>query len=136
MTSRAKASSSKASSAKAPLSRPQSTAEETLKTILARLDDLKAEETVTIDLNGKSSIGDYIVVTTGRSNRHVGALADNVMQGLHATGLKTRVEGMQNCDWVLIDAGDVLVHVFRPEVREFYNLERMWTGTAGRRQVG
>jgi len=136
VTSRAKASSSKASTAKAPLSRPQSTAEETLKTILARLDDLKAEETVTIDLNGKSSIGDYIVVTSGRSNRHVGALADNVVKGLHATGLKTRVEGMENCDWVLIDAGDVLVHVFRPEVREFYNLERMWTGPAGRRQVG
>lgn len=136
MTSRAKASSSKASTAKAPLSRPQSTAEETLKTILARLDDLKAEETVTIDLNGKSSIGDYMVVTTGRSNRHVGALAENVTQGLHAAGIKTRIEGMPNCDWVLIDAGDVLVHVFRPEVREFYNLERMWTGTAGRRQVG
>ena len=91
---------------------------------------------MTIDLNGKSSICDYMVVTTGRSNRHVGALADNVVEGLHAVGLKTRVEGMQNCDWVLIDAGDVLVHVFRPEVREFYNLERMWMGTAGRRQVG
>jgi len=136
VTSRAKASSVKASTAKAPVSRPKSTAEETLKTILARLDDLKAEETVTIDLNGKSSLGDYMVVTTGRSNRHVGALADNVVDGLHAAGIKTRVEGMPNCDWVLIDAGDVLVHVFRPEVREFYNLERMWTGTAGRRHAG
>jgi len=120
----------------APLSRPQSTAEETLKTILVRLDDLKAEETVTIDLTGKSSIGDYMVVTSGRSNRHVGALADNVVEGLHAKGLKARVEGMENCDWVLIDAGDIIVHVFRPEVREFYNLERMWMGTAGRRKTG
>jgi ribosome-associated protein len=126
---------SRAKKPKAPISRPLSTAEETLKTILARLDDLKAEDTVTIDLNGKSSIGDYMVVTTGRSNRHVGALADSVTAGLHAVGIKTRVEGMPNCDWVLIDAGDVLVHVFRPEVREFYNLERMWTGTLGRQHA-
>ena len=113
-----------------------SSTDETLKIVLSRLEDLKAEETVTIDLNGKSSIGDFMVVATGRSNRHVGALAENVTDGLHAAGIKTRVEGMPNCDWVLIDAGDVVVHVFRPEVREFYNLERMWTGTAGRRQVG
>lgn len=107
-----------------------------MQTILNRLDDLKAEETVTIDLNGKSSIGDYMVVTSGTSSRHVGALADTVAKGLHEAGIKTRIEGLTNCDWVLIDAGDVLVHVFRPEVRDFYNLERMWTGTAGRRQAG
>jgi ribosome-associated protein len=102
-------------------------AEQALKVILGRLDDMKAEETVTIDLRGKSSLTDYMVVTTGRVNRHVAAIAENVMKGLAEAGIKSpHVEGMQNADWVLIDAGDVIVHIFRPEVREFYNLERMW----------
>ena len=107
-------------------------ANETLKIVLARLDDMKAEESTTIDLAGKSAIADYIVVTSGRSQRHVGAVADNVVKGLHAAGISgIRVEGMRQADWVLIDAGDVIVHVFRPEVREFYNLEKMWsTGKA------
>ena len=88
---------------------------------------MKAEETFTIDLAGKSTIGDYMVVTSGRSQRHVGAVADNVLKDLHQAGLSgLRVEGMPHCDWVLIDAGDVIVHVFRPEVRAFYNLEKMW----------
>jgi ribosome-associated protein len=95
--------------------------------VLARLDDMKAEDTVTIDLSGKSTIGDYMVVTSGRSNRHVGAVADHVLEDLEKAGLPgVRVEGMPHCDWVLIDAGDVIVHVFRPEVRAFYNLEKMW----------
>jgi ribosome-associated protein len=101
-----------------------------LRLVLASLDDIKAEDTVTIDLNGKTSIGDYMVVTSGRSNRHVGAVADNILKDLtksHVPGV--RVEGMPHCDWVLIDAGDVIVHVFRPEVRAFYNLEKMWSGT-------
>ncbi len=103
-------------------------ADETLNLILSRLEDMKAEETVTIDLRGKSAFSDYMVVTTGRSNRHVGAVAENVAKGLKETGLKSvHVEGLPNCDWVLIDSGDVIVHVFRPEVREFYNLERLWT---------
>jgi ribosome-associated protein len=90
---------------------------------------MKAEETVTIDLRGKTSIGDYMVVTSGRSNRHVGAVADNLLKGLAENRVPgVRVEGMPNCDWVLIDAGDVIVHVFRPEVRAFYNLEKMWAG--------
>jgi ribosome-associated protein len=102
-------------------------AAETLRLVLAQLDDMKAEDTVTIDLNGKSSIADYMVVTSGRSNRHVGAVADNVLKDLHKAGVANlRVEGVPNCDWVLIDAGDVIVHVFRPEVRVFYNLEKMW----------
>jgi ribosome-associated protein len=106
----------------------QPDADGTVKLILARLDDMKAEETVTLDLRGKSSISDYMIVTTGRSNRHVGALAETVAKGLKESGLKTvHVEGLPNCDWVLIDSGDVIVHVFRPEVREFYNLERLWT---------
>lgn len=89
---------------------------------------MKAEDTIHIDLDGKSAIGDYMVVTSGRSNRHVGAMADNIVKDLHAAGVKqVRVEGMPHCDWVLIDAGDIIVHVFRPEVRTFYNLEKMWT---------
>lgn len=95
--------------------------------ILATLDDAKAEDTITIDLHGKTSIGDYMVVTCGRSNRHVGAVADRVLEDLEQAGVPDlRVEGMPHCDWVLIDAGDVIVHVFRPEVRAFYNLEKMW----------
>ena len=106
----------------------QSDADKTLNMILSRLDDMKAEETVTIDLRGKSAFSDYMVVTTGRVNRHVGAIAENVTKGLKETGIKgIHVEGLSNCDWVLIDSGDVIVHVFRPEVREFYNLERLWT---------
>ena len=76
---------------------------------------MKAEDTVTIDLTGKSSIADCMVVTSGRSNRQVGAIANRVVQDLHKAGMKkVRVEGMPHCDWVLIDAGDVIVHVFRP----------------------
>ena len=106
----------------------QSDADKTLNMILSRLDDMKAEETVTIDLRGKSAYSDYMVVTTGRVNRHVGAIAENVAKGLKESGIKApHIEGLPNGDWVLIDSGDVIVHVFRPEVREFYNLERLWT---------
>ena len=101
--------------------------EETLKLILSRLEGMKAEEMVTIDLRGRSAFSDYMVIATGRSNRHVGAVAENVAKGLKETGIKNvHIEGLPNCDWVLIDSGDVIVHVFRPEVREFYNLERLW----------
>jgi ribosome-associated protein len=103
-------------------------AEEILRLVLARLDDMKAEDTLTIDLRQKSSIGDYMVVSSGRSQRHVGSVADRIVEDLHKVGIPARVEGVPHCDWVLIDAGDVIVHVFRPEVREFYNLERMWMG--------
>jgi ribosome-associated protein len=114
--------------AKKPAAAVRDSAAETLKLVLARLDDMKAEETVTIDLRGKSAFSDYMVVTTGRSNRHVGAVAENVAKGLKEAGQKKlHVEGMTNCDWVLIDTGEVILHVFRPEVREFYNLERLWT---------
>jgi len=106
----------------------QPDADKTLNVILSRLDDMKAEETVTIDLRGKSAFSDYMIVTSGRANRHVGAIAENVAKGLKEAGIKTiHVEGLPNCDWVLIDSGDVVLHVFRPEVREFYNLERLWT---------
>ncbi len=101
-------------------------AEETLRLVLTRLDDMKAEDVLTIDLRDKSTIGDYMVVSSGRSQRHVGSVADRVLEDLHKAGIAAHVEGMPHCDWVLIDAGDVIVHVFRPEVRSFYNLEKMW----------
>ncbi len=105
----------------------QPDADKTLRMILSRLDDMKAEETVTIDLRGKSAFSDYLIVTSGRATRHVGAIAENVAKGLKESGIKRiHVEGLPNCDWVLIDSGDVVVHVFRPEIREFYNLERLW----------
>ena len=104
--------------------------------ILASLDDAKAEDTITIDLHGKTSIGDYMVVTCGRSNRHVGAVADRVLADLKQAGVPDlRVEGMPHCDWVLIDAGDVIVHLFRPEVRAFYNIEKIWSVDPPRRAV-
>ena len=111
-------------------------AKETLRLVLAQLDDMKAEDTTTIDLTGKTSIADTMVVTCGRSNRHVGAVADRVIQSLKRAGVQgLRVEGMPHCDWVLIDAGDVVVHVFRPEVRAFYNLEKMWANTPRSRKA-
>jgi len=95
--------------------------------IVEWLDDGKAEGIVTIDLSGKSSIGDFMIIASGRTDRHVGALADQVATRLKDSGHgKARVEGTDTCDWVLIDTGDIIVHVFRPEVREFYNLEKMW----------
>jgi ribosome-associated protein len=106
----------------------QPDADKTLNMILSRLEDMKAEETVTIDLRGKSAFSDYMIVTSGRANRHVGAIAENVTKGLKENGITSiHVEGLPNCDWVLIDSGDVVLHVFRPEVREFYNLERLWS---------
>jgi len=103
-------------------------ADETLRIILSRLDDMKAEDTTTIDLRTESVIADYMVVTSGRSSRHVGAVADQVVEDLQGAGLTgVRIEGLPHCDWVLIDAGDVIVHVFRPEVRTFYNIEKMWS---------
>ena len=91
------------------------------------LEDMKAEETIEINLTGRTSLADTMIITSGRSQRHVGAIADRVLQEMKSKGLGTaRVEGMPACDWVLIDAGDILVHIFRPEVRGFYNLEKIW----------
>lgn len=99
--------------------------------ILDELSDNKAEEVSTIDLAGKTDIADYMVVASGRSQRHVGALASKVVERLKEAGMKgISVEGANACDWVLIDARDVIVHLFRPEVRDFYNLERVWSEEA------
>ena len=96
--------------------------------IIFWLDDAKAENVVTLDIRGKSSIGDYMVIASGRSDRHVGAVAEQVQRKLKEAGYgRVRIEGKPQCDWVLIDAGDIVVHVFRQEVREFYNLEKMWS---------
>lgn len=95
--------------------------------ILNRLDQDKAEEIVSIDLRGKSAMADHMVIASGRSTRQVSALTDHLVESLkQELGRPTRVEGKNAGDWVLVDAGDVIVHIFRPEVREFYQLEKMW----------
>ncbi|MDO8290995.1 MAG: ribosome silencing factor [Parvibaculum sp.] len=99
-----------------------------LKLITKSLDDDKAEDIVAIDLAGKTPMADYMVVASGRSGRHVAAIADHVMRRLKEDGFGlARAEGMTQGDWVLIDAGDIVIHIFRPEVREFYRLEKMWS---------
>ena len=99
--------------------------------ILAQLEDAKAEQIVTITLDDKTAVADAMVVASGRSNRHVGAIADQLAQKLKEKGYRDlRIEGMPQCDWVLVDAGDVVVHIFRPEVRSFYNLEKLWSSNA------
>jgi ribosome-associated protein len=95
--------------------------------VLSRLEEEKAEDVVTIDLKGKSDVADTLVIASGRSQRHVGALSDKLARELKELGVGgVKTEGLPACDWVLLDAGDVIVHLFRPEVREFYNLERIW----------
>jgi ribosome-associated protein len=96
--------------------------------VLAQLDDDQAQEVVTIPLEGKSSIADHMVIASGRSTRQVASMAQKLAEAIKNAGFgHARVEGLPAADWVLIDAGDVVVHLFRPEVRSFYNLERMWS---------
>ena len=96
--------------------------------VLNWLDEAKAENVVTIDIRNKSSLGDYMIIASGRSDRHVGAVAEQIQRKLKEEGHgKARIEGQAHCDWVIVDIGDIIVHVFRPEVREFYNLEKMWS---------
>ncbi|MBU6234915.1 MAG: ribosome silencing factor [Alphaproteobacteria bacterium] len=100
---------------------------ESLKDLLLKtLDDNKAEDIVTVPLDGKSALADYMIIASGRSARHVVALAELLGEALHKLGRPARYEGRDSGDWVLTDAGDVIVHLFRPEVRSFYNLEKMW----------
>ncbi|MEM8569885.1 MAG: ribosome silencing factor [Pseudomonadota bacterium] len=101
-----------------------------LATILASLDDDKAEDVSTIPLAGKSELADHMVIASGRSSRQVSSIAEKLADRLkQGHGVIVRVEGKEHGDWVLIDAGDVIVHLFRPEVREFYQLEKMWQPT-------
>jgi ribosome-associated protein len=103
-----------------------------LEHVLSSLDDDKAEEIVSIPLRGKSLMADYMVICSGRSSRQVAAISDKLTERLKAAfGVVCKVEGKDQGDWVLIDAGDVVIHVFRPEVREFYQLEKMWMTPAG-----
>lgn len=96
--------------------------------LLGILDENSAQDMIDIDIRGKSSVADYMIVASGRSNRHVGALSDYVLRALKERGFKDiGVEGLEGCDWVLIDAGDVILHIFRPEVRVFYNIEKIWS---------
>jgi len=101
--------------------------EDVLKTVTNSLEDSKAEELVTINIQDKSALADYMIIASGRSNRHVGAIADHLLRELKTSGMgSAKVEGLEGSDWVLIDTGDIIVHLFRPEVREFYALEKMW----------
>lgn len=112
------------------MNRPQPSSDELLQHIISLLADDKAEEIVQIDLRGKTAIGDYMVIASGRSTRQVSAMAQKLVERLKQDfGRQTRIEGKDAGDWVLIDTGDVIVHIFRPEVREFYQLEKMWLPT-------
>jgi len=109
----------------------QPSSEELLARILTSLDEDKAEDVVQIDLRGKTEIGDYMVIASGRSTRQVSSMAEKLVDRLkHEFGRLSKIEGKDTGDWVLIDTGDVIVHIFRPEVREFYQLEKMWQPTA------
>nr|WP_068301884.1 ribosome silencing factor [Pararhodobacter sp. CCB-MM2] len=103
------------------------TSDDVLALVLQSLDDDKAEEVVQIDLRGRSSVADHMVICSGRSSRQVAAIAEKLLERLKSTyRITARSEGKETGDWVLLDTGDVVVHIFRPEVREFYQLERMW----------
>ena len=111
------------------------TSETLLSQIVSSLDDDKADDIVQIDLRGKTTIGDYMVIASGRSSRQVSAISDKLTERLKANcGVLCKTEGKDSGDWVLIDSGDVIVHVFRPEVREFYQLEKMWQPTVAHSQ--
>lgn len=102
-----------------------------MKTVLSSLEDAKAEEVSSINVAKKTAEADHMVIASGRSQRHVSAITDQVARALKSSGIKgTHIEGLPHCDWVLIDAGDVVVHLFRPEVRSFYNLEKLWSADA------
>jgi ribosome-associated protein len=99
-----------------------------IEVVIASLDDSKAEEVVDINLQGRSALADHMVIASGRSHRHVSAVADHLLRDLKEAGHgNAKVEGLQNGDWVLIDTGDIIIHIFRPEVRTFYNIEKMWS---------
>ena len=112
------------------------TADQVLAGVLASLDDDKAEEVVQIDLRGRSDVADYMVIASGRSSRQVAAISEKLTDRMKMEfGILSKVEGKETGDWVLIDTGDVIVHVFRPEVREFYQLEKMWLPASAQRPV-
>ncbi len=115
----------------------QTSGEDLLRVVIDSLEDDKAEDIVTIDLRGRSEMGDFMVIASGRSTRQVAAIAEKLADRLKQEhGILSKMEGKETADWVLIDTGDVIVHVFRPEVREFYQLVKMWLpSSAGRVQA-
>lgn len=116
-----------ANRARPAMARPGKTTKALHQLVLAQLDDDQAQDVVSIPLEGKSSIADHMVIASGRSTRQVAAMAQKLAEKIKHAGFgPARIEGLPAADWVLIDAGDVVVHLFRPEVRSFYNLERMW----------
>ena len=117
---------SAATKAAEPAKADSATVDGILALVERSLDADKAEEITTIPLAGKSSMADYMVIATGRNARQIAAMADHLATKLKAEGLRAVVEGLRTCEWVLIDSGDIIVHLFRPEVRGFYNLEKMW----------
>lgn len=116
------------------MSPPDYTSEEVLAAVLASVDDDKAEEVVQIDLRGRSNMADYMVICSGRSSRQVASISEKLVDRLKEQfHIIAKIEGKETGDWVLIDTGDVIVHVFRPEVRDFYQLEKMWVPSAAHR---
>jgi ribosome-associated protein len=104
------------------------TADVLLQLIVEGLEDAKAEDIVSIDLSGRTTLADRMIIASGRSSVHVGAIADRVVKACRDAGYPSpKVEGMPLCDWVLLDAQNAIVHIFRPDVRRFYNLEKMWS---------
>jgi ribosome-associated protein len=116
-----------------PAEQKQLSAKQLLELLREVLDDNKAEDVVSIDLAGKSSVADYLLIATGRSARHVSAIADYILRAAKAAGMgQLETEGLSSNDWILIDAVDVIVHVFRAEVRDYYNLEKIWSVSLSR----
>ena len=109
--------------------------EQILDIAVKALDDGKAADVTVMDLQGKTSIASYMIIASGTSQRHVAALAEQVQLKLKEAGFRSTSEGEEKADWVLIDAFDVIIHIFKPEVREFYNLEKMWSAVAEIRTV-
>lgn len=115
-----------------PTTKHASAVRDVLDMVQETLDDDKAQDVVVIDISGKTSMGDYMVIATGTSQRQVGAMANHLQENLKASGVKgITAEGTEQCDWVLLDAGDIIVHLFRPEVRSFYDLEKVWDAPVG-----
>ncbi|MBQ7303738.1 MAG: ribosome silencing factor [Alphaproteobacteria bacterium] len=112
----------------------ESVEQKILNIVQTTLDDNKAEDIVVIDLKGKTSIAGYMVIASGNSQRHVASIAEKVFENLKKAGYKSSMEGEEKADWVLIDAFDVIVHIFKPEVRDFYNIEKMWQSAANLRK--
>jgi ribosome-associated protein len=110
---------------------PEGSVSDLVATAITSLEDAKAEDIVSIDLAGRTPLADHMIIASGRSDRHVGAIADHLIEALKKAGCRElRTQGLTHCDWVLIDGGDLIVHIFRPEVREFYNLEKLWSANA------